>query len=164
MSAPSVGSIVMLWTHLSGVSRPPAGEYIELTAGLTGSGDYNAGLLTSESVSGSAPLVVATAQIAAGPMTGQTVHLVNTERRFWRAGVAGTTQNDQFQDHTHGVSFNMRGRNTDPKSAGPFNVRGTTTGTVTVGNATNAAGFGTIRTGTETRPKNIGATMFMRIL
>src|SRR5690606_24463705 len=88
----AIGELVALQDDLTGVSAPPtdnpAYRYIRLTAG----DDYNDGVLISESVSGSAPLVTATAVIDldSSPMDGETVHLINTERRFLRAGSAGT--------------------------------------------------------------------------
>lgn len=167
-----------LWTHLAGVSTPPTDNpnyrYIKLTA----SDSYNTGVLTSESVSGSAPLVQATAVIsdASSPMNGQTVHLINTERRVIRAGNSGSIEADALQDHDHfqyesatangdllqGVNVNGRG----PSVSG----RSTTTGlTATTNNAVVTGGMfqgltgGTLRTANETRVKSIGADYYMRI-
>ena len=139
----------------------PAYRYIKLTA----SDSYNSGVLTSESVSGSAPLVIATAVIsdAGSPLNGQTVQLINTERRVLRAGSSGTVQADAFQGHFHnpltaaasffvlaaggGASTGGSGRNNDATTGGP------------VTDGTN----GTPRTANETRSKNIGADYYMRI-
>src|SRR5690606_5652696 len=94
-----IGMPFPLFTHLVGVDEPPTDNpgfrYIKLTA----SDAYNAGVLTDESVAGSAPLVVATAKIddALSPMDGETVHLINTERRVLRAGSSGVVENDQMQ-------------------------------------------------------------------
>lgn len=92
---------------VTGVELPPisnsAFAWIELTAGLTGSGQFNNGKLGSESVSGSAPLVLATAQVtlASSPMVGETIRLLNSENRHLRpATTAGGVANDQFQGHT----------------------------------------------------------------
>src|SRR5690606_15300727 len=77
-----------LWDHIPGCPIPPTGSpdfrFIKLTAG----GAYNAGVLTNESVTGTEPLVIATAEIslAGSPVNGATVHLINTERRALRAG------------------------------------------------------------------------------
>ena len=63
----AIGEIVMLPTHLTGITEPPTSSslyrYIKLTAGLTGGGQYNNGVLTGESTSGSAPLVLASATL-----------------------------------------------------------------------------------------------------
>lgn len=167
-----------IWTHLPGVEVPPTDNpnyrYIKLTA----SDSYNTGVLASESVSGSAPLVQATAVIsdAGSPMNGQTVHLINTERRVIRAGNSGSIEADALQDHDHfqyesatangdllqGVNVNGRG----PSVSG----RSTTTGlTATTNNAVVTGGMfqgltgGTLRTANETRVKSIGADYYMRI-
>ena len=88
--------------HLDGVAGPDNSgnfKYIKLTANLTGAGEYNEGLLTNQSVSGSAPLVVATAEIVGGPLDGETVHLLNTENRYLMPGTSpGTVANDQMQN------------------------------------------------------------------
>ncbi len=103
-------------TSKTGADIPPSDTtdtvWIELTAGLTGAGGYNNGKLTSESVSGSIPLVTATAVISYGasPMNGQTVDLLNTEGRITRPSTSpGTKQNDALQDITG--SFDLRRMN-----------------------------------------------------
>lgn len=157
MNKPMIGGVISIWTHLSGIDTPPKGEYIQLTAGLSGSGGYNEGLITNESVTGSFPLITATATIIDGPMSGSVVHLSNTERSFFRAGQSGLLEDDMIQDHNHSLSFSVLGRSSDPKAPGVYRVRARSTGTFSVNNVSGA------RTGTETRPKNIGATYFMRI-
>lgn len=151
---------------------PPTDQsyrYIKLTAGLTGAGDYNEGVLTGESVSGSAPLITATAVIdmATSPLHGQTVHLINTERRVVRAGSSGTVQNDAIQNITGNLGF-VVGPN-DGTSDGPFiqTSFAASIGQGGTGLAGAAISFNTenaVRTDNETRPRNIGATYFMRIL
>lgn len=94
-----------VWDHITGIPVPSnAGDskFIKLTAGLTGAGQYNEGLLGSESVSGSAPSITATASILVGPAVGQTVPLINTEDAFLRARTtSGTLQAQSTQDHKH---------------------------------------------------------------
>ncbi|MCE9664534.1 hypothetical protein LY622_13930 [Halomonas sp. M5N1S17] len=92
---------------LAGADVPPTDNanyrYIKLTA----SDAYNSGALTSESISGSAPLVVATAVIdfTDSPINGETVNLWNTEGRYPKAGTSpGTVANDQMQQITGAVS------------------------------------------------------------
>jgi hypothetical protein len=164
----AIGEIFPLWTHLDGVETPPTDNpdyrYIKLTA----SDSYNAGVLTSESVSGSAPLVQATAVIddPDSPMNGETVRLINTERRVIRAGSSGTVEADAIQNITGSVttirsalsggSTGAFGVTTDAN----FNYVGTGSGTQkTIDfDASRVA-----RTANETRAKNIGADYFMRI-
>ncbi|PZR84382.1 MAG: hypothetical protein DI537_33150 [Stutzerimonas stutzeri] len=157
-----VGSLYAVDDTKTGAAIPPTNDarlrFVKLTAGLTGSGGYNQGCLASESVSGSAPLVVATASInlTGSPMLGQTINLINTERRFLRAGTPGATENDQLQDHNHRVEAAI--------------ASGGATTTLSRGNAENTGvpflgismTFGA-RVGTETRPKNIGVSYYMRI-
>lgn len=164
-----------LMTHIPGISPPPTDNplyrYVLLTAGQSGIGGYNNGVLTSESVSGSAPLVNATAVISlpGSPIDGESIRLVNTERRFIRPGdTAGSVQDDAYQEHSHGaIAHNVRtwqpvagagivpvvqvdGTNTDP------NLRGTT--------GSQAYNNGAPRVSTETRPRNIWLTHYMRVL
>jgi hypothetical protein len=109
-----IGVPFPLWTHLAGVTAPPTDNanyrYIKLTA----SDSYNTGVLTGESVSGSAPLVQATAAIsdAGSALNGQTVRLINTERRVIRAGSSGTVEADAMEAHTH--TYNQPTTNLQP--------------------------------------------------
>ncbi|BBT38853.1 hypothetical protein [Pseudomonas putida] len=147
-----IGVPIPLFTHLTGVVEPPKDKsyrYVKLTA----ADDYNTGILTSESVSGSAPLVLATAVInlSGSPINGRTISLINTERRFIRAGSAGALEFDQMVAHSH------IGR-TATSSVG------VAAGGVGIGSANNTnLQTGDAGTGNETRPKNIGATYYMRI-
>lgn len=150
-----VGERFAVWDHISGVSAPDnsgSAKYIRLTAGQSGPGQYNEGLITGESVSGSAPYINATAQISVGPMAGQTVRLVNTERRFFRAGAGGTLQDDEIKSHTHSHDIRRAG-NTNAGNGG------------VIGNSSNSqnrntGAFG----GEETRTRNIGESIYMRIM
>jgi hypothetical protein len=157
---------------VSGADIPPTTSslyrYIELTAGLTGAAQYNQGVLTGESVSGSAPLVLATAQISlsGSPMNGQTIRLLNTERRGLRSGSPGTLQNDALQDVTGSISGgqeSLAGTGAFVAgAAGPLNRPNNGTASslglnFALSNDSNA------RTSTETRGKNIGVRVFRRI-
>lgn len=161
--APWLGKVVGepfgLRDDLAGVPVPPTDNSLYRFIRLTAADPYNTGVLTSESVSGSAPLVVATAVIslAASPLNGRTVNLWNTERRFARAGAAGTLADDALQ--THGHTINIGTTTSGPSGAGyvPF------------GPSANTGSYGTINTGggrtaNETRPRNQGVTYYMRIL
>ena len=179
-----IGGYVTVQTDLTGAEEPDPASHIKLEAGLTGAGDYNEGKLNNESVSGSAPLVEATAEIvdAESPLNGQTVHLLETERRFLRAGESGTVENDQMQRITGDYNQNMVGpRSTtvgDPptfngafsSSVWSVNTRDYADGTNTrpetdmffnSANSPGARASGT--TDGETRAKNIGVSVYMRI-
>src|SRR5690606_6593990 len=97
-----IGEPFPLWDHIPGCPLPPTDNpnfrFIKLTAGDA----YNTGVLTAESVTGTAPLVQATAEISlvGSPVDGATVHLINTEARVLRAGVSGTVQDDALQNIT----------------------------------------------------------------
>lgn len=177
-----VGEVFYVWDHLSGASAPSntidGVRFIKLTA----SDSYNTGMLASETVTGSDPLIVATAVISYpdSPINGATVSLINTERRVLRAGSSGTVQTDALQNIT--AAFELRrlmvGATaltlaTQAAIPGAADVSADTgTGrdrVVAASDAPLAATLVTIdasrvaRTGTETRSKNIGITAYMRI-
>lgn len=161
-----IGVPIPVFTNLAGVTEPPTNQpyrYIKLTA----SDSYNTGVLTGQSVAGAAPLVVATAVISlvGSPINGLTVSLINTERRFLRAGLAGTVEDDQFQKTAIQGSFNNTATALSGSSyANTNSTAGGATGTNITINAIISDGTnGTPRAGSETRPKNIGVTYYMRI-
>lgn len=104
-----IGELYQVDDTMVGVDVPPTDDanfrFIKLTAGLTGAGKYNEGVLTTETVSGTDPAVVATAVInlAGSPLNGKTIRLLNSERRFLRAG-AGALEDSAFGSHGHGVT------------------------------------------------------------
>lgn len=167
-----IGVPIPVWDHLT-IDKPPnsgnGAIYIKLTAGQSGSGGYNQGLLRSETVSGSAPLVTATAVINLpdSPIYNQTVHLINTEEAFIRARtVSGELQNDQMQRITG--YFQAR----DVGMGGAFRLVSTERawdwGAEKIGhidfnsaNSPNARVSST--TSGETRSKNVSATWYLRI-
>lgn len=74
---------------------------------LTYNDSYNSGVLTSQTLSGSAPELVSTAIISTSlsPINGQTIDLINTMGTFIRPGVtAGVLKASQNKSHTHDVS------------------------------------------------------------
>ena len=173
-----VGALIALDMG-EGVTPPPTNQsyrYIELTAGLTGAGGYNEGVLSSESVSGSAPTINATAvvSLSGSPLNGQTVRLVNTERRFLRPGSAGTLEDSANLAHTHTFTTSEGGAHTHTVlgtvyvgtgAFGGSSFAGYVNGTATTSSngahshsgTTDAAG------GTESRPRNIGVKYYRRI-
>src|SRR5690606_20623056 len=92
--------------YITPLSPPPKDDprfrYVLCTAGETGSGDYNEGILTNETVTGSAPLIEATATVDldGSPFDGLTIHLINTEGRFVGAGAAEAFEDDAIQNIT----------------------------------------------------------------
>ncbi|PTM95069.1 hypothetical protein [Mycoplana dimorpha] len=172
-STQPIGVPIPLLDNLAGVAAPPkdkAYRYVRLTAGLTGAGGYNEGLLTGETVTGTAPLVEASAVInlAGSTINGRTIDLVNTSRRFLRAGSAGVAEGDAMQNITGTLVMGSGVR--IAAGTGPFHT--------TFDPISNGAGGGSnagdrainfdlskaARTATETRPKNLGVTYYMRVL
>ena len=168
-----LGVPIPVYTSLWGTlfdALPPRDRryrYILLTAGEDGSGEYNEGVLDGESVSGSAPLVLATALVnfAASPLDNQTVRLINTERRVLRAGSVGTAQNDALQNITGtfgGPRLHSSGFSTTEvfdQSANGSNATQGSAGGITVSFDASRV----VRTDTETRAKNVGMNYVMRI-
>lgn len=163
-----IGKPFGLWTHLAGVAVPPTDNpnyrYIKLTA----SDSYNDGVLTSESISGSAPAVQATAVIddSDSPLDGQPVRLINTEQRTLRAGSSGTVQADQvgpllYAQSTYTSTTNVFVANVASVGAVMPRLLGTTQ-TTPVAAATDGTRWVT-NTGSETRVKSIGIDVYMRI-
>ena len=173
-----IGGYVTVQTDLTGAEEPDPDTHIKLEAGLTGAGEYNEGKLGSESVTGSAPLVVATAEIvdAESPLNGQTVHLLETERRYLMPGTSpGSVANDQMQQITGGIgSGEFVFPYNSPASA---DARGVFLGSFGVADSTSS-GAGTsvglsvefdsadspgARTGDHTSVKHIEIAVYMRI-
>ncbi len=171
-----VGALIPLIDNGT-VTAPPNDNanyrYIRLTAGDAA---YNGSVLTSESVTGTAPLVSATAVVSlvGSPFNGQTVRLINTERRVVRAGSPGVVEADQFQGHSFGDP--RLGAGYILSTPGNVNISYTTgadTGTVITRLDVNTTGVqlatktdgtnGTPRVGNETRVKSMGATYYLRI-
>lgn len=152
-SLKAIGETVRLRDDLTGVDPPPTDRtyrYIKLTAGEDGTGGYNEGALGNESVSGSAPDIDATAEIILtdSPLFGETVRLINTTREFERPGDAGTVQADAFRAHSHGY---LRPDTASGGDGGSPSIESRS------GQQTDPEG------GDETRPRNIGVTVYMRI-
>lgn len=150
-----IGRPFAVWDHIPGCPLPSnagARKFIKLTAGLTGIGSYNYGLLTAESVSGTAPAITATAIIVGGPMAGQTVPLVNTEQAFIRpATVSGVLQDSQNLAHQHTLTI-LAG------TGGSIGGYAAYSGSGTAKYIAESAG------GAESRPRNRSATLYMRII
>ncbi|HDI3177323.1 TPA: phage tail protein [Vibrio cholerae] len=119
---------------------------------LTHNDAYNTGLLTSQTLSGSAPELVSTAVISAAqsPINGQTIDMINTMGTFIRPGVAaGVRQLSDNRSHNHTAEGTRS--NIGFLAAGPGRDFSSTTVT------TSASG------GDEARPYNISRVFYKRI-
>ena len=167
--------VFYLFDHIPGDDPPDnsgAAKYIRLTAGQSGAGGYNEGLLTDEIVDGSFPLVEATAEIAVGPLAGQRVALLNTEEAFLRAReTSGVLQMDQMQR----IEGRVQAGDGTPVTSGAFtfssdgsSLRGLqeTTGRdggLIFDSANSPDARVSSTTSGETRSKNRSATAYMRV-
>jgi len=156
---------------------PPTDQayrYIILTAGY--SANYNSGCITGETVTGSSPNVVATAEISlvGSPFEGKTVNLLNSMRAFLRPGSSGTLQAGAVESHGHTAAAATGGSHTHTV-AHRLNDGGLGTGGSDVtrpgGSTTTSSHTGHVHGVTvndtgdvETRPRNMGVTLIMRIL
>lgn len=158
-----------VFDNLAGNLTPPTNKHYRYVT-LTANDSYNTGVLINEIVSGSSPLVAATAvvNLPGSPMHGKTISLINTEQRVLRAAptagqllqdalqnITGSTGNnigafdqDQSGAFTNAVSTSLR---SSPSVSGPF------AGTLSF-DASRVA-----RTANETRVKSIGVTYFLRV-
>ena len=181
----AIGEPFCIMENLTGILEPSnAGskKFIKLTAGLTGVDEYNEGLLDSEVISGSAPNVSAVADIALAdsPIFGETLHLINTEGSFLRAGeTAGTLttyktgrpQDTAFNTgsggaHTHTnnrISANSGGLDGISANGAGSGRSGGGSYTI-VSNSSDHSHSITSGGDTETAPKNVTAIYYMRIL
>jgi hypothetical protein len=166
-----IGEIYMVDTSLVGVDIPPISAsdvtYIQLTSGLTGVGLFNAGKLTGETTTGTAPLVSSSAVISVtgSPLNGKTVRLINTESRILRPSLtAGSLQDDAIQNITGTLRLNKTSTSiaNGPFDAADFAGNAETGGVATGTNITFDASR-SVRTANETRMKNVGVTAFMRV-
>lgn len=166
-----VGEWYFANTALAGVDIPPVSDpdfvFIELTAGLTGAGQFNQGKLRGETVTGSAPLIdaFATVDVSTSPMYNVNVRLLNTEGRILRPSTTpGTVQNDAMQR----ITGSFDSRNDYPNApSGAFDTFDIGGGNRSEGaSPTRRVSFDSAkvaRTDTETRMKNIGVKAYMRI-
>jgi hypothetical protein len=166
-----IGSWYFVDTSLTGVDVPPQSStlstWIELTAALTGAGQFNAGKLRSESVSGSSPLIqaFATIDVPSSPMYNDVIRLINTEERILRPSASpGGVQADAIQGHLHGASASSTGYIVAAAGGGGgTGGGGGWTQVSSTGSPVTDGVNGTPRTAAETRMKNLGVKAYMRI-
>lgn len=176
----AVGEIIYLDDSIAGVAVPPTNDpgfrYVRLTAAHA----YNSGVLSGETVSGSAPLVVATAvvNLAGSPINGRTIRLLNTEGRITRPSAsAGALQDDALQqfaavldlrrlDAGGSLVTGWSGAASQNPGSGPAQSRIPSEGGAVLSSdrLTIDPSIGSARTSNETRMRNVGVTAFMRIL
>lgn len=159
--------------YITSNSPPPTDNprfrYIVCSAGVTGSGGYNEGALTAESVSGSAPLITATAVVALldSPLLNTVVHLINTEERFIGASRQADqrVQDDALQNITGTPAI---GPVVGSSVTGAFSFVDTGPAYIS-GAAAGRYGYNSFdasrvaRTSNNTRPRSIMVCHYMRI-
>lgn len=179
-----IGRPFPIWDHITGADVPNNDgfeKYVKLTAGLTGAGQINEGLIGSESVSGSYPLVSATAVVtlANSPMVSGTLRLMNTEGRKLVAGTtSGVVRQDQAQAWQLGTEADATGSLDYWGAAGPRDrraadevqagdtiarIRTAEQGDSKMLKAMNDGTNGDPRQGLENHDKDISATYWVRI-
>lgn len=169
-----IGEIYWVDDSVAGVDIPPTDSakyrYIKLTA----NDSYNTGLLTSQTVSGTAPNLTATAvvNLSGTQLHGKTIRMLNTERRFLRPGNAGVVESSQNLAHAHTATqaahnHNLLGSTSSAEwgsqiGAGVWLPYTPTWYSGTISSAQPAI---TVNSdgGTEARPNNAGITGYMRI-
>jgi len=109
-----IGEEFAVADHQANVSAPSnagGAKFIKLTAGESGVGGYNEGLLINETITGSGPTIEITAEIATGPLAGEIIHLWNSENRYPAPGEnSGSVANDQMQQITGTLDQNTIGQ------------------------------------------------------
>jgi hypothetical protein len=160
-----------VWDHLTGVVAPSntgAQRFVKLTAGEDGVGGFNENLVSNEVITGTGELVVVTADITVGVLTGQTVSLLNSESRYLKAGASsGTVANDQMQHHGHNTTT-LGGLHYRPLAGTSSTIRDMVQLTSDVATAFTLNSIvestgGVPRTGTRTDTKHSQITQYMRI-
>lgn len=169
------GVPIAVMDDLDATLQPPTNKAYRYVL-LTASDAYNTGVLTGETISGTAPNLTATAvvSLAGSPLNGKTIPLINTDRRFLRAGSAGTKEQSQnlSHDHTgtaasagahiHSGAFTLKSQGPVPGAGGPTLPGYSSDNTGSAGAHTHPLTIDASG-GNEARPANIGATYYMRI-
>lgn len=156
---------------MAGAAEPPRDKgyrYIKLTA----ADPYNTGVLSGEVVTGVAPMVTAYGRVsvAGSPVTGNTIYLINKERRYIRPGAVGSIQDDALQNITGAIrgviptagAVSPEGAINFVPPPGPPQSGITAGGPSGLYDLTFDASR-IARTSSETRTKNIGANFYVRV-
>lgn len=149
-----------------GAPTPPTTGSYRYVA-LDNDATYNSTFLSTVSITGADPLIVATAKVVAvgSPMDGATIRLINEERRFLRPGKAVTLEDSGNIAHNHGINDPGHTHGT-PVGLGTSYTAGGVYGPISGGGGTYGAATGiTIQNngGSEARPRNMAVRYFMRI-
>ena len=173
-----IGSIVPVWSNITGITIPPTTNFIILSKGLTGSGAYNQNKLTDQAtitVSTNVRRYTAVINDATSPIYNQTVALINSTEVSNTAGawinlpsVLGATDSlstvfyqNQFQGHRFNLGNSLYDNESiDAYAAGGSNIAVTYYGR-TQGMISDTVN-GTPRTGTQTRQDTYSAIYYMR--
>ena len=155
-----IGTLYMPY-EIDGIEIPTNEKWIRLVAGESDAGEFNEGKLINETILGIFPTNIATAQIndSESPLFEKIIHLLETERRFLRAGNVGTIQEFAMQGHKH-TSAAAEVTSTRPVGGGVQEAA--TIGTQT-GNPITDGVNNTPLTDNETRPRNIGTRVYLKI-
>lgn len=169
-----IGEVFYLRDDLPGTTVPPVDDTGFRFIKLSANDAYNAGVLSNETISGSAPLIVATATISLldSSLNGLTINLLNTEGRFLRSGQSGALKDSQNLSHLHGATMGGSGNHSHAIGgsatvllAGGGIGYGVASGSTSTGLGGNHVHTLTIDAegGTEARPRSQEATAYMRI-
>jgi hypothetical protein len=168
-----------VFEHLSGCPIPSndgAAKFIVLTANLSGSGDFNEGLLINEEITANppdatVPEIVATAEVMleGSPLFGSVVPLINSMGVMVRPGeLAGVMQGDAIRNITGNISFS-KGLES-PSADGVFGANfsnigdsGHYTGNFPTNGNFDFDAARVVPTASENRMANISAAYYMRI-
>lgn len=166
-----IGSLIAANNGWGAFTAPPTNKsyrYVILTANQRGTGQYNNGVISEETTTGSSPEITSVAKVslAGSPYDGVYIRMINTERRFLRAGSPGNIQSSQNRSHTHGVTDG--GHDHDIPVNGNNAGRGNDTPLVSqLINGKTSVSFSNISIqnsgGDEARPYNMGVDYYMRI-
>lgn len=171
-----IGEPFPLMDFIGNVGQPPRDKQYRFVK-LSAYDSYNNGVLVSETVRGTDPYIQAwaTIQCSGSPINGQTIHLINTERHFLRAGNPGAFEDSQNKWHSHSGRTTENGEHNHAYSKrvdtndGPDGDNGwayleTVTDYTSVAgrhsHELNIYGDG----GNEARPRNMGINYYMRIM
>lgn len=163
----AVGEIFGLQTDMVGVVEPSnlgSAKFIKLTAGLTGEGEYNEGLLTNETITSSGAELQVTADIVGGVSDGETIHLINSEESFIKPSVtSGVFEQDAIQNIVGGFEGIHNLHSFSGAFSRPSTSFGISSGVGAGGGNIVFDASNVVRTADRNRPKSVSTVYYMRI-
>lgn len=171
-----IGEIIAM-PNIAGEDEPPRNSSLYRYAKLTYQDAYNQdpsnasiNIFSAQTSTDPFPLTSSegTIGLTGSPLIGKKIRLINTERRFLRAGLGGTVQNDAMQNHRHWAYENGGGQfwlNRYPVqtsydlTSGPSGYAEPNIDKTGYIHGDNSARLDS----NETRVKNLGVTYYMRI-